>query len=88
MRLVWKYPLELASEQTITVPILAKPLTAQMQDGVICIWLEIEFDLTERRRPRKVFIVGTGYAEVQDNWHYAGSVQDGPSVWHVYVDPE
>lgn len=88
MKLIWKYPLDLVGEQTLLVPVLAKPLTTQMQDGTICIWFEVQQHYKESRHPRKVHVVGTGHAEIQEDWLYAGTVQDGFFVWHIYVEPD
>lgn len=88
MNMVWKYPINLVGEQTLTVPVAARPLTAQMQDSVICIWFQVAQESKDRRVPRTVHVVGTGHAEIHESWEYAGTVQDGFFVWHIYVEPD
>lgn len=87
MTAIWKFKLELSSEQTIKVPCGARPLCAQPQAGSICIWMQLEANdkpLTER----SVRIVGTGHPFEAQGLQYIGSVQIQSFVWHIYIEEE
>lgn len=66
------------------LPSDARPLCAQVQHGMVCVWYETDTD-TDRMLTRSIVIVGTGH-EVPSNADYFGTVQDGPYVWHVYIE--
>lgn len=59
----------------------AKILTAQVQNGTIVLWSEV--DLDRETEPRPIEIVGTGTV-VPKKSVYISTVQDGPFVWHLY----
>jgi hypothetical protein len=83
MKTVWKYPLALLDRQVLKAPLYAKPRLVAVQNEQACIWLEVE--TTNPVRDLVVHIEGTGHAIEHDGTH-AGSFQDGPFVWHVYVE--
>lgn len=85
-KVVWKYALELTAErQKFNMPIGARTLTAQMQNGVITVWCLL-YPLNPDAV--KVFhIVGTGHGTVELGDQYIGTVQDDRFVWHVFESP-
>ena len=85
MNVIYKYPLELVSNQLIEGPSVFRPLDVQLQNETLCLWAEVDPEsppgLTAIR------IVGTGSAEVEDPDEYIATVQQGPYVWHIYLVP-
>lgn len=93
---VYKYPLEIADTQEVVLPKGAEILTAQMQNNNLCLWVVVD---TEERAEMvlKVHIVGTGQPakfrnidptvkrEPGQQSTYLATVQQGASVWHVFI---
>ncbi len=84
MQTIWKYLLEITDEQYIQVPRFTKPLTVQMQDGVLCLWCLIYPD-NKQDRYVTVSIFGTGNPIKEMAKNYLGTVQNDGLVWHVFV---
>lgn len=86
MLTIWKYPLEIMGEQTISISEHNQPLDIQMQNGQPCLWAVVDTDADQVER--KVYIVGTGQ-DVNPIKHvrayYVGTVQEGRWVWHVFI---
>ena len=74
--------------QWIDLPLNAKPISAQMQHGALCVWAEV--DEVNRLVPHEFFVAGTGQlGPAYGRWRFISTVQDGPFVWHVYIsEPE
>ncbi len=83
-RRVYKYTLERADQQTISLPAHGHLLKVAMQDGNICIWWQ--FTEGYGMQDFNFLIVGTGHA-IPENMSvsYIDSVFDGPFVWHIYI---
>ena len=88
MRTIYKYPLPQNGLMTqIRAPIL-KVLTVQMQNGVPCLWAEVETNNTNK--VVELYYYGTGwnlddlFFEMNLNLTYLSTIQDGPLVWHYY----
>lgn len=86
MKTIWKFNLELYDTQAIEIPIGARPLTVQMQNGELCLWAIV--DSTAEKTRCYVHIIGTGNPVPPnvDEYRYINTVQDGAFVWHVFVD--
>ncbi len=83
---IWKYPIGVIDEQEISVPEGAVALCVQMQEGVPCIWYQIDAHQDEVHRLSVV--VGTGREFDSRNTKYIGTVQmaAGALVWHVFEE--
>lgn len=82
MKTIHKYPLNLDTEQTLTMPAAAEILSVQDQGGVLCIWALVDTDrLPEERRFR---VYGTGHAIANFPHKYLATVIQGSFVWHVF----
>jgi len=71
---IWKFTLELRSQQTIKMPLGAKILCAQTQREMVCLWATVNPDapLSDRR----FVIAGTGHVAPDEATHqYIGTVQ-------------
>lgn len=78
---IWKYPLALNDEQTITVPSGATPLHVGPDPlGGFALWMLVD-DLMPKT-DRRIIIRGTGFP-VPAHKTYIGSLHDGPFMWHV-----
>ena len=86
MRTVWKYPIyENVHYDRIRVPAGAVPLYVGLQEGGMVLWMQVETD--NPRHMRQTVIVPTG-GTIPEDGTYAGSAQQGPFVWHLYLGPE
>lgn len=87
MKSIWKFPLALQDEQMISMPEGAKPLSAQVQGGVLCLWALV--DMLAPVAPRKVLVKGTGHPcdDSLDASQHVGTFQvaGGALIFHVFV---
>ena len=84
MRTVYKYPLTGPGfADRIDLPIDAKVLDAQYQDGKIVLWALVDTFMDTARR---LFVVtGTGHSlNYGDDLIHVSTVQDGGLVWHIF----
>lgn len=84
MKIIWKFPIELTDEQRIEIPAGSKILSAQVQNGQICIWAIVD-DSEVETEYRPVAIVGTGNKLWCFDWEFVGTVQQGDFVWHIFI---
>ena len=84
MKTIWKYPLEIADEQTLQIPDGAQLLTVQSQDGAPCLWALVDPEAETKLCVLQVF--GTGNP-VQDEGVYLGTFQvlQERFVGHVFL---
>ena len=84
LRVIWKYPLKLESEQAVLMPELARPLSVDWQDDQLTLWAEVA---TENPVvPRIVRIYGTGHPMCVEAGKFISTVQGAGLVWHIYVE--
>jgi hypothetical protein len=87
MKTIYKYPIEITDEQTVSMPIGAQILSAQMQGTQLCIWALVEVGNVNCNRRVRIF--GTGNTvKLDGNWKFVDSVQERIFVWHVFVESE
>jgi hypothetical protein len=87
MNTIYKYPIEITDEQTVSMPVGAQVLSAQMQGTQLCIWALVE--VGNINCDRRVRIFGTGNTvKLDGNWKFVDSVQERIFVWHVFVESE
>lgn len=83
MNVIWKYTLDLMTDQILGIPENSKIMTVQLQDDEICMWVRVNAKNPKEMRTFK--IVGTGNGEVNDDWVYLGTVQKKCNlVFHVF----
>ena len=82
---IWKYKLETTDTQYIEMPVNAKILSVQVQDGEPCLWCLVDDD--NYLVPREIEIIGTGYS-IANNFKgiYIGTYQlfEGRGDFHVF----
>jgi hypothetical protein len=88
MKMIYKYPLAIVDDQTITMPEGVHLLTVQEQNGALCLWAMVN----PEARPREVRlrVIGTGHP-IPDglegySWLATAQTAGGRLVWHVFVD--
>jgi hypothetical protein len=87
MNTIYKYPIEITDKQTVSMPIGARVLSAQMQGTQLCIWALVE--VGNINCDRRVRVFGTGNTvKLDGNWKFVDSVQERIFVWHVFVESE
>lgn len=82
MTKIYKYKLEIKDTQNLHLPHDFKILSLQMQDGVPCIWCEVNPELPLKEVT--LYCLGTG-REVDFIGKHIGTVLDEPFVWHFYI---
>lgn len=84
METVYKYKLKCSGEQWIEMPITAKVLTVQMQNGEPCLWAKVRPD--EPQALRRFVTHGTGHQIPETTGKYIGTYQlnNGELIFHVF----
>lgn len=89
MKTIWKYHLEDGCddvEQSLVLPRGAQPMSCEVQNGTICVW--VMCDDQEKRQERWTFyVVGTGNP-LPNNPRIGllNTVLQPPYVWHVFYE--
>ena len=88
MRTIHKYKLDTFvfypdERSTFNMPSVRKYLTINMQDGMPCLWVEVEDE--SEYTPVEITVVGTGNPIPNEFNNYIGTVQDGTMVWHYFT---
>ena len=81
---IWKFPLEVMSEQEVAIPAGYRVLDLQVQDGQPHFWALV--DQTAPTVTMKVWMQGTGY-KIASNLRldsHLGTVQLNGFVWHYF----
>lgn len=82
---IWKWKLRITDEQIVDLPIAAMILTAQMQEGELCLWALCSEDAPKEER--RIRIYGTGH-EIQrhSSMKYISTFQipEAGLVFHVF----
>lgn len=84
MKTIYKFQLEIIDEQIIEVPNNTKFLSAQYQNGVLCLWGIVATEMPKQKTV--ITIIGTGNQfDYDENKHdYIATVQQPPFVWHIF----
>lgn len=82
-RVIFKYvlnPPEQNPETTVQMPGLYQVRAVMVQDGRICLWLDVPIDAPLYPRTFEVIATGEAFGETD---RYIGTVQMTPFMWHV-----
>ena len=85
MKQVFKFPIQITDEQTITGPITQPVSVGIDPTGQHCVWAEC--DAEGPTVAYVVTVVGTGHPLPVFAGIYLGMVVDGSFVWHIYIKP-
>lgn len=82
---IWKYILEIADYQELTLPKGYEILCVQTQDDQVCLWAHVNPEARPVRVP--ILICGTGNPAPLTAEGYLGTCQTrgGALVWHVFL---
>jgi hypothetical protein len=81
VRAVWKYPVMVADEFTVTMPETHTVVHVALQGAQAQMWVEVDTD--SETWPTTFHVEGTGHPIKSDSIH-VGSWIEGPFVWHLY----
>lgn len=78
---ICKYEIHNGKETHIAMPSAAKVVHADVQEGHVFIWAEVDTEANSVLRKFSYF--GTGH-DIPKNAVYIGTVFQGEYVWHIY----
>lgn len=79
---IWKFRLAPIGEAVEhQAPDLGRALHFGIQDAQFYAWCLVQ--PSKKLAPAAFKIIGTGWP-VPEGWDYAGTVQEGPYVWHLF----
>ena len=79
---IWKFPIPIQGSIPIEIPIGARFLSAQYQDGQgPMMWCEVDPDA--KKEVREFYLIGTGHP-IPEHARYLCTFQQGVFVWHLY----
>lgn len=83
---IWKFDLQVESEQIIRLPKDADILSVQIQNGAPRIWAIV--NTVNPVVDRHVYMFGTGHPFDKPDANYVGTIQEaqGALIWHVFID--
>ena len=81
MKRIYKYKLK--DGRGVEMPIGAKVLTIQKQNGLPYIWALVDTDAEFDFRYFEIVGTGRDFPEA-DDFTYINTIQDGPFVWHIF----
>ena len=80
--IIYKYPVPITDEFSLTMPRDAKILTLQLQQGMATMWALV--DLSHAPETRRFRIFGTGVPLDCVGLVYIGTFQANAFVWHLF----
>ena len=84
MKRIFKYPIQIISEQEIEMPQGAEVIHAGLDpQGLMCIWAIV--DPRNEAEPVSILVYGTGESMPFDPAKHISSFQDGQFMWHVFL---
>jgi hypothetical protein len=87
MRTIWKYEIPIADKFVLQMPITAKILTTQIQNGLPVMWAVVNTE--EKLKERTFYLFGTGHRFPEEhNVRYINTFQIDSFVGHLFEDCE
>ena len=85
MKTIYKFPLSITDEQTVSMPRGSQVLSVQMQNEQLNVWALVNTENLQEQRKFRIF--GTGNpVDVDGNWKFVGTVQERMFVWHIFIE--
>jgi hypothetical protein len=84
MKQIWKFPLQVASEQTVNMPVGAVVLHTDTQDDVIMLWAIVNPDVRMEQVTFEMYGTGNQLPDDITRHVYVGTVQRHAFVWHIF----
>lgn len=85
MHKIYKYPINLQSENRLTLPVGAEILHIGLQDGIIYIWALFNTEIKETEI-RKIHVIGTGFPFNKENKKHLTTIFLSRFVWHIFEE--
>lgn len=83
MQIIYKYPIEIQEVFSLKLPVNARILSVQVQDGNPCIWAIL--NVQEKQVEIRTFeIFGTAHQIPPGVRNYIATFQTPPFVWHLF----
>lgn len=84
---IYKYPLELTDVQEVHIPAAAPGtlLSVINQHGTLCLYAAVEPE--DEPVACRIYVHGTGHDIISPGANFIGTVEFGPLVFHVFVEP-
>ena len=88
MRRIYKYELEVTDVQQVDIPMGAIILSAQNQNGQVCVWALVDPTHPPLSRTFRIYGTGNPCDVTLGKSTFIDTVQTmgGRLVWHVFVD--
>lgn len=83
MKTIWKFELTFAEKQMLMMPIEVEPLSAQLQNGILCLWARV--DSKAPKQPTEIILNTTGNELHPETGIFVDTVQVQGLVVHVYM---
>lgn len=84
MKTIFKYQIPVQDLDTRKLPDEFEALSLQVQGNIIALWAYV--DDSKGESMYNIKIVGTAHEFPDRNkWHYLGTAQMSPFVWHVFI---
>lgn len=85
MKVIYKYTLVPGKiKQGVSMPRGAEILTAQLQNGALCLWALV--DIKNDSEERVIIVAPTGFVELRNNVEYIATFQLDGFVGHVFEE--
>jgi len=85
MKVIHKFPIEMANAQLISMPLESEILSVDIQNNIICLWALCSYGACKMHE-RKILIFGTGSntSDLDSFVRFIGTVQLNGFVWHIF----
>lgn len=86
MKTIWKYQIAIVDAQRVEMPEGAEILTAQFQDGFLCLWAMVDSSKQAKERVIEIFGTGNPIPPFVGVRSFIATAQQPnyPLVWHVF----
>jgi hypothetical protein len=87
MKTIHKFPLNLFDQSSkLAIPVGSRFLHVGRDPRALpSMWFEVPADPNTPKVEQTFYLVGTG-REVPKDGRYLATINDGPFVWHIYVE--
>jgi hypothetical protein len=86
MYTIYKYQLEVRREIHVQMPVWARPLSVQIQNGKLTLWAVVDPNST--LADHVFYLIGTGQEMTGRERTFISTVQAGEFVWHIFDSEE
>lgn len=84
MKTIYKYELKITDSQEVFMPFESVILSAQVQNGKLCLWAEVFPETRLGTVTRTILIYGTGNPIDEEEKVFIDTAQHNGYVWHIF----